>query len=217
MGFVEIDRQLLERIATDSRRMPKLYYHPWTIARKFFWLRLRQLHSLMLARSVARDSCLDFACGSGVFLPTLSQTFRRVDGIDLETREAEAIKATFKLNNVKLINADISRAEELPGGYDVIIAADVLEHFQDLGSALARIKEWLSPRGRLFTSLPTESFCTKATRIIGGYTKPWDHYHSGQEVEQRLAQEGFEKLEGRVLVPFFPMYLLGVWRRATEW
>jgi 2-polyprenyl-3-methyl-5-hydroxy-6-metoxy-1,4-benzoquinol methylase len=213
--FVEIPPDVLLGIATDSERMPKLYYHHLAIARKFFWLRLKCISALMMKNLARRDSCLDFGCGSGVFLPSLSKLFRSVRGIDIELVEAPKIIAHYALPNVALISADIFTVK-LDEQFDAIVAADVLEHFNDVNKPIVRIKQWLKDDGLLFTSLPTENICTKMTRIVGKYTKPADHYHTGEEVEAALRAHGFHKVDGKKLVTFFPMYLLGVWRKQAN-
>lgn len=212
--FVEISPEYLRSIASDSDRIPKLYYHPLTIARKFFWLRLKQIHSLMLKHLVHRDSCLDFGCGSGTFLPTLSGLFRSVKGVDLELVEASKIVEHYALNNVRLVLAGGS-AVEPDEQVDAIVAADVLEHFENLDEPLSTILRWLKNDGLLFTSLPTENLFTRLTRILGGYAKPADHYRSGEEVEKILIHRGFIQIDHKLVLFWFPLYRLGVWRKAS--
>jgi len=210
--LVKLSPSYLKSIATISDRMPKLYYHPIQIARDFFWLRLAVLAQLAQQYVAHKTSCLDFACGSGVFLPTLSAMFREVTGIDLEMTEARQIVAHYQLFDVKLVEADINLAQ-LDQQFDAIFAADVLEHFDDLQPPVAKISQWLKPDGVLLTSLPTENIFTRLTRLVGGHQKPWDHYHTGREVEQFLANHGFRRIVHRTVMSIFPLYYLGVWRK----
>lgn len=210
--FVEIPPDFLRTIATDSERMPRLYYHPLAIARKFFWSRLKLIYALMNQHLRDRGSCLDFACGSGVFLPTLSGLFRSVHGIDIELVDAPKVVAHYALKNVRLTSTDIYTAE-LDMQFDAIVAADVLEHFEQLDKPVSQIHRWLKHDGLLFTSLPTENIFTRFTRVLGGYTKPADHYRSGEEVEEILRSQGFVKIDSRTILFFFPLYLIGVWKK----
>ncbi len=212
--FVEIPASRLRDGATESDRMPKLYYHPNWLARKFFWERLRVLHRFLAQYPVCNESCLDFGCGSGVFLPTLASEFASVTGVDIETVEAKRILDYYKLSNVSLVNADIYTTTEFgPEVFDVVMAPDVLEHFKDLAAPVSRIHAWLKADGFLFTSLPTENAFTRATRVAGKYEKPWDHYHTGYQVEDFLAGNGFRRVRRSLLFPFFPLYLTSVWRK----
>lgn len=213
--FIEIPAPLLQTFATESNRMPKLYYHPNWIARKFFWQRLKVLHRFLSEYPVHRDSCLDFGSGSGVFLPTLASEFASVTGVDIETVEASRILDHYKLPNVTLVNADIYTATEFgPEMFDVVTAPDVLEHFKDLETPVARIRTWLKSDGFLFTSLPTENWTTRSARVVGKYEKPWDHYHTGYEVEEFLRTHGFRQIHRSRLFTLFPMYLTSVWQKA---
>ncbi len=211
--FVEIPKVLLASIATDSDRMPKLYYHPIAIGRKFFWLRLRTIYSLMNKYVNDRNKCLDFGCGSGVFLPTLSGMFISVTGIDIEMEEAELIVDHYNLNNVQLISGDINTTVLDESRFDAISAADVLEHFKELDAPVSQIYRWLKDDGILITSLPTENLFTKCTRIIGRYEKPFDHYHTGEQVEGCLQKNGFYRVKSIKVISLFPLYLVSVWRK----
>ncbi len=105
--FEEIPPEILRQIATVSVRMPRLYFYPIRFVRKFFWARLKAIHRSMLKTVPQRRVAIDFGCGSGVFLPTLANTFDLVQGIDIEAHEAKEIVNAYKLQNVRLINADI--------------------------------------------------------------------------------------------------------------
>lgn len=211
--FVEIPPDVLKENATVSARMPKLYYHPNVLARKFFWLRLRYLSRLMQKYAAGKRACLDFGCGSGIFLPTLEKLFPSVAGIDIETQEAKQIIDLYSLR-VQLINADIYRKDLPPRSFDVISAADVLEHFRELGPPVCKIRQWLKDDGLLFTSLPTENAFTRGCRLVGSYEKPWDHYHTGYEVEAFISNNGFRAIHTAKVVPVFPLYIVSVWRKT---
>ncbi len=195
--------------------MPALYYHPNILARKFFWLRLRYLSRYMQKYAARKGERLDFGCGSGIFLPTLTKLFPSVTGIDIETEEAKQIIDRYDLP-VRLVNADIYK-ENLPSkSFDVISAADVLEHFRELGPPVSKIREWLKDDGLLFTSLPTENSFTRACRVVGSYEKPCDHYHTGYEVEAFIRKMGFRAIRSATVVPVFPLYIVSVWRKTAN-
>jgi SAM-dependent methyltransferase len=215
--FEEIPPETLRQIATVSVRMPRLYFYPIRFVRKFFWARLKAIHRSMLKNVLQRRVAIDFGCGSGVFLPTLANTFDLVQGIDIEANEAKEIVNAYKLENVRLINADIYNLNDAQiEKADAIVAADVLEHFKELDVPIRRLYEWLKDDGYLFTSGPSENFLTRWGRILGRIEKPWDHYHTGYEVEQFLEQHGFQRTSPSYHVyRVMPMYILSVWKKTA--
>lgn len=204
-----------ENPASDNQRTPRLYSHPVAFVRRWFWARLRVIHRCILETApTPRRVAIDFGCGGGVFLPTLANTCDLVQGIDIAAFEAESMIRHYGLTNVRLIDADIygmdsSRIEPA----DIIVAADVLEHFKDLSQPAERLRDWLKEDGYLFTSGPSENFLTRFGRLAGGMKKPWDHYHTGYEVEDFLESHGFEKLHSRHVYRLLPMYILSVWKK----
>jgi 2-polyprenyl-3-methyl-5-hydroxy-6-metoxy-1,4-benzoquinol methylase len=214
-AFVEIPRDFLSRIATDSERIPRLYYVQFWSVRRFFWMRLRLVFRLMRRLSPGAKNCLDFGGGGGVFLPTLCGAFERVVCIDLETAEARAVRQEFRLENLRLVQDDITIAELPDAPFDVIVAADVLEHFPDLSVPVAALTRWIARDGKLYTSLPTENGLYVALRRVFGVTKPADHYHTGAEVESFLERSGFARV-ARLHVPLYwgllPLFFVSAWR-----
>lgn len=213
--FVEIPPEFLKSIATESYRVPTLYFSGNVLVRKFFWLRLRLIHRMMRQLKVASANCLDFCGGGGVFLPTLAAQFKSVVCVDLESEEASHVKRYYGLENVELLRADIATAP-LPGApFQNIVAADVLEHFRDLSVPVAVLRGVLAANGRLFTSLPTENWVYVLLRKIFGIQKPADHYHTAHEVEAFLVLHGFRRVAQcyvPLLVPIFPLFSICAWQ-----
>lgn len=213
--FQELSPDILRRIETVSNRMPRLYSYPIAAVRHFFWQRLRVIYGNIVRTVPRRDVCIDFGCGTGVFLPSLSKLFRQVQAIDIEATEAQCILDVCQLRNVALINADIYKLDEgtKVEPADAIVAADVLEHFRDLEVPARRLREWLKDDGCLFTSGPSENIFTRGCRKIAGWQKPWDHYHTGYEVEEFLGRHGFVRLSGRHVYRLMPMYIVSIWKK----
>lgn len=213
--FLEIEPSFLQAIATDSDRIPTLYYSKYWLVKKVFWMRLRLIDWLISKFSKNKNSCLDFGGGGGVFLPTLAHRFRNVVLVDLEDVEACQVVNKYKLRNVKLVKEDILQVTLPDAPFDVIVAADVLEHFQDLSVPVPVLRKWLKKDGILYTSLPTENFIYTGLRKVFNITKPWDHYHTGYEVESYLKTHGFKQIH-KVFVPLFwnilPLFLISAWK-----
>jgi len=217
-NFVQIDPEFLASIATDSDRIPTLYYSQYSLVKKFFWMRLRLIHRLMNQLSKGSEKCLDFGGGGGVFLPTLSNTFEQLTCVDLEDDEAQKTVKQYDLKNVQLVRGNVSDVELKSAPFDAIVAADVLEHFKYLSVAVDAILPWLADDGVFYTSLPTENWIYVFLRKVFHVEKPWDHYHTAQEVEQYLQQRGFEKIKGvyvPLYIPLFPLFRISAWKKKT--
>lgn len=214
--FIEIPREFMAEIAIDSERTPNLYYSGNLLMRRIFWQRLYLLNHLICRHAKKMESCLDFGGGGGVMLPTLAQRFDQVTLLDLDVAEAQRVVQYYHLNNVKILQQDVATSEFPAPGFNIIIAADVLEHFRELSTPITALHRWLSPDGLLFTSLPTENWIYVMLRKLFGVTKPIDHYHTGYEVETYLAAHGFAKVVTAAAPLYFqiaPLFLISAWRK----
>lgn len=97
---------------------------------------------------------LDLGCASGRLGKTLKDRgiASVMDGIELS--EAAAAEARTLLDRVW--SADLTGFDwaTVPHDYDIIIAADVLEHLADPWETLRALRSILSPRGKVIASIP---------------------------------------------------------------
>lgn len=198
-------------------RIPPEYYASILPIRVVFWQRLRMLHQLMLRYAPDARNCLDFGGGGGVFSPTLARSFPEVTLLDLNAGEATVVKEQFKLDNLELVQNDATKCDLGEGRFDLVVAADVLEHFLDVSAALKPIRRWMAPGGVLVTSLPTETFTYEMLRFIFRTKKPEDHYHTAAEVERMIEDHGFVRIKRRYAPlpgPIFPLFYISAWRKV---
>jgi len=201
---VRISPQILSDITNiDNER--NVYVHPNPMARDIFWQRLESIIQLLDSYAQNRQQALDFGGGSGMLCKPLSHLFDSVDIIDLDTSDAEKVIEYFDFHNINLICEDIGNFDNKLA-YDLIIAADVLEHFSDLQIPLQFIKRHIKSDGLLIVSLPTENGLYTLGRAIIRKTKPLDHYHSSTEVMQVLADNGFKLVSKR----YCPRYVFPI-------
>jgi SAM-dependent methyltransferase len=172
------------------------YRHSSWIVRELFWSRLQCL--MDLCPRISQGCVLDLGGGSGILLPTLSRRFNHVVCLDRFVGEARGIVDRYQLANVKLIEGDLLHSGLDSESFDVIIAADVLEHIRSLQDALREIYrltgEWLLISG------PTENLFYQIGRSIFGFQKPKDHYYTYRQVEEHVLNAGF-RLDQRSFTP----------------
>jgi 2-polyprenyl-3-methyl-5-hydroxy-6-metoxy-1,4-benzoquinol methylase len=136
---MKIDKNLLLKL-TDSTKERNIYTHKFFLARDIFWQRLEYAFKFLTKYTSKDMKLLDFGGGSGVFMKTLASYYKDVSVIDLDIEDAINIAKYYNLQNVKLIQSDINQYIT-DFKYDVIVATDVLEHFQDLNQPINFIKK----------------------------------------------------------------------------
>ena len=195
-SFVPIPLPLYRELTPAGDERTDFYRHSNPLVRRVFWSRLHAI-TRQIEASCVRGTVLDFGGGSGVMLPTLERFFRSVTCVDLDIDPAVRISSSLGLHRVELRRANA--LARLSGTFDAVVAADVLEHFEDVESAVAAIRAHLRPGGWLFTSLPTEGTAYALIRRLVGKTKPLDHYHDAYQVEDLIRRSGFTSIDLEVL------------------
>lgn len=188
----------------DEMAIPS-YLHPNPLIRWLMWRRYEVVAEL--CRLSPAKTALEFGCGIGLFLPTLAGTCRKVYAVDLFPAYARRLCARYAPG---VVFAD--RLEDIPAGsLDIIVAADVLEHIDELDAYLDRFCELLAPGGRLVVSGPTENIIYKLGRVAAGFAGKGDYHVSNINLLVPAIQaSGFRLLDERRLPFFFPPHLFRI-------
>ncbi len=95
---------------------------------------------------------LDVGCASGELILLLKQKgYKNVYGVDISEK---AIKQCVSKEIKTAVKADGSKTKFNAGEFDIVIASDVLEHFENDSAALLEWKRVLKPSGKLIVFVP---------------------------------------------------------------
>jgi 2-polyprenyl-3-methyl-5-hydroxy-6-metoxy-1,4-benzoquinol methylase len=144
---------------------------------------------------------LDLGCSSGLLAERARSLGHRVVGVDL----LELPDARGRLD--RFIQADLDRGlpDEVAaeGPFDVVLAADVLEHVRDPGLLLAQVRGVLAPRGALIVSVPNFAhWYVRARTLLGMFDydqrglldRSHVRFFTQRSIERELHQAGFKVL-----------------------
>jgi SAM-dependent methyltransferase len=115
---------------------------------------------LELASAAAPQNLAEVGCGDGKILLELAQRCpaARFSGYDLSQKAIAFAKAfAWGRDNLNFTAGDFA---ESPGGYDVILCIETLEHIPDAAVApfLATIRNKLAPDGRVILTVPSANY-----------------------------------------------------------
>ena len=146
---------------------------------------------------------LDAGCGTGLCGPVLAPMARRLTGVDLSQAMLEKARARGIYD--RLIHAELTAflrnrpAGGDPTGFDLIVMADALIYFGDLGDLFDAVAGSLRPGGRFaFTLelLPQDDGTTPDFALL-----PSGRYaHSARHWRQRLVERGFRIRRNEAIV-----------------
>lgn len=204
-----IDSQLLREVANiepDATQRDEMagpsYLHPIPFVRWLFWKRLDIVFRCLMGRAGSHASGLDFGCGLGVMLPTLSAVSRRVYATDLVMAPARRLAEALHLDNVDFVEPDDHNRHVALESLDYVISTDVLEHVDEVGEVVARFHAWLKPGGCLIVSGPTENAIYKTGRVLAGFGGKGGYHHTDiHRIHRHITRpaSGFVVVEQHVL------------------
>ena len=111
---------------------------------------------------------LDTGCGRGTTLEALERQGYRVIGADISRRALERLDRPDR----ELVELDLTKP--LPpkaGGYDAVLALDVIEHLDDDRSAVGRLGELTRPGGFVVISVPARPDLFSEFDVIQGHRR----------------------------------------------
>ncbi|MDX2221356.1 MAG: class I SAM-dependent methyltransferase [Rhodospirillaceae bacterium] len=145
----------------------------------------RLLHLLNAVRPPA--AVLDVGAGGGEFVYLARRAGFAARGI--EPHQGYAAHARERLG-LDVANADFQSADIAAHSCDVITLHHVLEHLPDPPAAMARLRGWLKPAGRLIVEVPN---------VLSWYHAPRRRFHRAHVqsfnrtgLENLIANAGFE-------------------------
>jgi SAM-dependent methyltransferase len=108
---------------------------------------------------------LDLGCADGRLADLLRANGHEVTGVDLHKSEGVGERVD------RFFEADLDRGipAEVGDGFDVILAADVLEHVRDPRRLLVECEERLAPGGRVIASIPNFGHWYPRVRVALGH------------------------------------------------
>jgi cyclopropane fatty-acyl-phospholipid synthase-like methyltransferase len=126
------------------------------------------------ARIAPGDTVLDVGCGSGELGQLISATAASVDGIELN--EDRAAQARAHLRTVVAAPGGPEADAALPGPYDVVIFADVLEHIAEPAPTLVWAASKLAPDGKILALIPNSANWKFRRKVLQG---DWSYADTG--------------------------------------
>jgi 2-polyprenyl-3-methyl-5-hydroxy-6-metoxy-1,4-benzoquinol methylase len=122
---------------------------------------------MKLVEAVGRDGrVLDVGCSSGYLSKPLSERGNAIVGIELDpeaAREAERWCERVLVGDLETMELPLE-----PASFDVAVCGDVVEHLRDPRSALARLRPFLKPGGRLVVSTPNIANWAMRLSLLAG-------------------------------------------------
>jgi len=166
------------------------------------WLMWKRYESVSELLDNNGEKALEFGCGLGLFLNELSTKYKKLYAIDLFPEFAVALTKKIKIN-VQFIQ-DVNEIDN--SSLDTIVAADVLEHIEELESVIKPFHNKLKPSGKLVVSGPTESIMYKLGRIVAGFGDKGDYHHTNiDKLIVGITKNGFKlKSVKKLPFPFLP-------------
>ena len=178
-----------------------------------WWYRGRRAlvrHALDRHAPAARPlRILDVACATGMSFRFLAD-YGEIRGIDISD---ETIRLCGQRGIDRIVKADAMALPFRAGSFDVVLALDAFEHFEDDLAAMREVFRVLAPGGLLVATVPAFmalwSPHDEAYHHVRRYRRP--------QLRERLVLAGFrvERLSYSSLALFLPVLALRRWRRLA--
>jgi SAM-dependent methyltransferase len=209
VAHIRTRRRLLAQRFDVARQMSAIeetcipsYLHPNLAAAGVAWARLFAAARLY-RRFAPPGPVLDFGAASGELAHVLPA------GMPYEFVEADEAMARSLLDaNPRAVRHRLDALA--PGRYAAIFALDSLEHNDDVGAILDRLRPALRPDGVLILSGPTENALYRLGRRIAGFSGAY-HKTTIRHIERDTAAR-LALVSRRTVPPGVPLFSVSCWR-----
>ncbi len=214
----ELSRSLSAEATAESAVPSYTHWNPairWLMFRRLELI--RQMAWAALAGDAARGTlaALDFGCGIGMMVPVLADRVNKLYLCDEQLAPARATARWFAATNVVCLLPEELESRIATSSLDVVVAADVLEHVDDLTTVVETLLGKIRPGGALIVSGPSENWAYRCGRRIAGFSGEY-HVRSVFDVETEIQSARFTREQLRKLpTPVAPaLFRITLWRRV---
>ena len=123
--------------------------------------------SMLLVLDGEPGRVLELGCAGGRLGAIIKERHPRSHVTGIEAGHAAAAVAVTRLDRViesRLEELELAAHGIAPGGFDLILAGDILEHLVNPWAELVRLRSLLAPNGRLIASIPN----VRNLQVLGG-------------------------------------------------
>jgi len=203
-------RKIVEKLKNEVKSSDRdemaipTYLHNNPLIKWVFWKRHEKI--IKLSHLNNDKTVLDFGCGIGILLPTLSRNSKNVFATDIFPQFAKKLSQENNLSNVEFFSSEAMDSEISDDTIDTLIAADVMEHLNDPNNELSLFYKKIKKGGSLIISGPTENKFYKLGRTIAGFKdKGGYHNFNVYDLDEIIQKNGFKKeSEMRLPCRFLP-------------
>jgi 2-polyprenyl-3-methyl-5-hydroxy-6-metoxy-1,4-benzoquinol methylase len=165
-------------------------------------------HAKLLAAVGTGERVLDVGCSSGYLARPLSERGNTIVGIELDpeaARTAEQFCERVLVGDVETMELSLESSS-----FDIVLCGDVVEHLRDPVAALARLRVFLKPGGRVVLSTPNVANWAIRLSLLGGrwrYTergildRTHTHLFTRATLAEALQRSGYERVQIDFSVP----------------
>lgn len=144
-------------------------------------------------------SVLELGCGAGFVIRNYIGRVDSVFGVDLNPELLARLEAQYPGGKVRTACVDLRGDWHELGGLraDVIIALDVVEHFEDDGAFVEKLVRHLAPGGKVVLKVPAQSRLYNAMDEASGHFRRYD----AEPLARLMQAHGFRTLALRHMNP----------------
>src|SRR5215210_7589648 len=155
-----------------------------------YWYRRHLAVYDWIALRVHGRRVVDLACGEGYGSAVLGRTAASVVGVDANPDAFEHARLKYSGGNVSFQRDMI---ESWSGDVDCVVLLQTIEHVQDPGAVLARLRELVGPQGVAYVSTP--NVLTLAPRGAERSGNPWHVREYRPEEYRALCERHFAHVD----------------------
>ena len=156
-------------------------------------------HIAKFVESLGRrdGAVLDLGCGDGRL--TLALRGRRIVGADVSRVALERARARVTEQDIELV--ELTPGAVLPfgdGTFDLVLAAETIEHVVDVQTFLAEARRVMAPDGELAVTTPAHGRRTGLSMLLRGFERSFDplsphiRFFTRGTLSAMLDEAGFE-------------------------